>query len=159
MQYWLINYGPTCPANDPATDGWKQTPARPNDCYTNSLMRTPVPAQTIGNLAQLRLTGQANAGGMDTVIISTGNNSYMATGQDSVLNVAPLWQVAEFNVFGVSGGSQAKFNPNSTIVVWTSLNIGANIAPSCWQLSFTAETNNLNLGPPAMTIMAGTLRN
>lgn len=49
MQYWLLNFGPTCPS------GW--APFQ-NSCWHNSDAQF-VPVQAIANLSQLRLTGSA----------------------------------------------------------------------------------------------------
>ncbi len=138
MQYWLLNWGTTCPA------GWSPYE---RDCYTNS-DSVEVPIQTIADLAQLHLTGNAASGGMDTITLSTGSDVYSASGEDSVLNLAAGWQQAEFNIFGDCCGSQAVFNSGSTIVVRTSLDDGTTNAPSCEEDGFTGETNNLNLVAP-----------
>ncbi|MGO9268318.1 MAG: hypothetical protein ACLQBA_26100, partial [Candidatus Binataceae bacterium] len=138
MQYWLLNWGTTCP------NGWF---SYEHDCYTNS-NSVEVPVQTIADLAQLNLTGNAASGGMDTITLSTGSDVYSASGEDSVLNLAAGWQQAEFNIFGDCCGSQAIFNSGSTIVVRTSLDDGTTNAPSCEEDGFTGETNNLNLVAP-----------
>ena len=133
MQYWLLNYG-NCP------QGWDQRGA---NCFTNS-SAAAVPAQSLADLAQLTLTGQASAG-TDTVILTTGSGPITAVNQDSVLNLSLGWFTAEFNIFGDGSGRRAGFNPGSTIVVRLSVDNGATTAPSCVVQSFTAETNNLNL--------------
>ncbi len=133
MQYWLINYGSTCPS------GWF---AYQGSCFTNS-NAVSVPAQTIANLGNLSLLGAANSGGMDTFIMATGSDLYSVQNEDSVVNLAQGWQVAEFNVVGDCCGSQANFNSGSTIVVRTSVDYGSPNAPSCYGGGFTGETNNL----------------
>jgi hypothetical protein len=136
MQYWLVNYG-NCP------QGWD---SYGSDCFTNS-PATGVPAQSLADLAQLTLTGQASAG-MDTVILTTGSGPIAASNQDSVLNLSVGWFAAEFNVFGDGSSRRAGFNPGSAIVVRLSVNNGTTNVPSCVAQSFTAETNNLNLQFP-----------
>ena len=145
IQYWLLNYGPTCPSAQ-----WLKDSQRPNDCYISS-PAVGVSPQTITQLGQLRLTGMTNSG-TDTAIISTGGGALMATGQDSLLNLANNWQVAEFNVFGDCCGSQANFNNGSTLVVRTSVDNGTSNAPLCFATGFTGETNNLNLVFPCCPI-------
>jgi len=143
MQYWLLNYGPTCPS------GWNQYGL---DCFFNS-NSTSVPMQTIAQLRWLRLTGMANSGGMDTVVLSTEDRRhlYRAENQDNVLDLAQHWQVVEFNIFGDCCLSQANFNNGSTLAVRTRVIDGAAIAPTCVQQGFTGETNNLTLvGTPAI---------
>jgi hypothetical protein len=152
VQYWLLNYGPpngptTCPAGQ-----WNGTKTRPRDCYLNS-STTPVPPQTIANLAQMSLTARANSAA-DTVTLSvrTGDvPSLSANNQDSALNLAGNWKAAEFNIFGDGCDSDATFDAEPTLVVRTQVDAGARIAPTCAEGSFTAETNNLNLvGTPAV---------
>jgi hypothetical protein len=148
MQYWLLNFGPSCPATGGGASGWLQTSLRPNDCYANS-SATVVPVWTIPNPVLLSLTGTADAEGTDTVIMSTDSASFAATGQDSILNLAPAWKAAEFNIFGDCCSSQANFNNGATLVVRTSVNNGTTrAAPSCVSEGFTGETNNLTLASP-----------
>jgi hypothetical protein len=153
MQYELSNYAPlqsgiTCPP------GWDtDTSSQRIDCYKKS-SAAKVPAQTIANLAQLSLKGEANAGGTDTVVLSIASELH-ATAQDSVLNLAGSWREAEFNIFGDGNLEQAKFNDDgTTIVVRTSLDDGTTNAPTCavpppnpWDpptfTGTTGETNNL----------------
>ena len=142
IQYWLINYNATCPS------GWM---ASGGDCFTNSAA-VNVPAQTITNLGNLSLTGQANSGGNDIFIMAVGINVYSVQGVDTVVFLAQGWQDAEFNVVGDCCGSQANFNTGSTIVVRTSVNYGALNAPSCLGQGFTGETNNLKFAAPPAAI-------
>lgn len=141
MQYWLINYGSpgaACPA------GWLTYAPH---CYTNS-PTTSVPAQTIASLTQLRLAGSANAT-TDTATLTTGGGTIHSTNQDSVLNLANHWQIAEFNIFGDGNGSSANFNNGSTLIVRTIVQNGTTNAPTCVNASYTGETNNLSFGPTA----------
>jgi hypothetical protein len=142
MQYWLLDWGTTCPA------GWF---TYEDDCYTNS-SSVEVPAQTIANLANLTLTGNAAAGGLDTITLWTGTEAYSASGEDSVVNLAAGWQDAEFNIFGDCCGTQAIFNSGSSLAVTTSVADGTTNAPSCEEEGFTGETNNLNLVAPCSPI-------
>lgn len=143
MQYWLINYGATCPAE------W--TGYADEDCYKNSAA-VSIPAQVIADLAQLSLTGNADSGGLDTVTLATGSDIYSASGEDSVVNLALGWQEAEFNIFGNGCGSEADFNGGSTLVVRTSVDNGTTNAPFCEDQGFTGETNNLTLVDPCGTV-------
>lgn len=137
IQYWLFPYsGAACPA------GWA---ASSGGCVTNS---TPVsgPSVAIANLTLITLTGQAS-GGTDTIIVDTGGGGapLTATRTDTTLDLQASWNVSEFNIFGNGGGSQAVFNPGSTLDVETSITDGTSSAPTCLSQSHTAETNNLNL--------------
>ena len=149
MQYWLINYNVACPS------GWI---AFGGDCFTNS-NAVSVPTQTIANLVNLSLTGQANGGGVDTITMSTGTNMYSQQNSDGALNLAAGWNVAEFNIFGDCCGSQAVFNSGASITVRTSVNNGTATAPSCSGTGFTGESNNLyfvqaSTTPPSETLPA-----
>jgi hypothetical protein len=134
IQYWLINYATTC------SSGWN---TYMSDCWKNGANSVFVPAQTIANLANLSLTGQANTGSMDKITMSTGSNLYSAQNPANILNLSQAWQAAEFNIVGDCCSSQAVFNSGSTIVVRTSVNYGSPSAPSCLGEGFTGETNNL----------------
>jgi|SRR5271168_2998358 len=82
IQYWLLNYATTCPS------GWN---TYGGDCWRNGSGFAPVSVQPITNLAQLRLTGTANSGGTDTVIISTPDGNANAANEDSILGLAKGW--------------------------------------------------------------------
>jgi FG-GAP-like repeat len=140
VQFWLIHFNATCPG------GWNTfTPQGTTeiDCFMNGAA-VNVPVQTVANLANLSLTGQANAGGLDTIIMATGSNLYSVQNDDGVVNLAQGWQAAEYNIIGDCCGSQATFNSGSTIVVRTSVDYGSPNAPSCSSQGFTGETNNLS---------------
>ncbi len=153
IQYWLINFGPKCPAKGGAVSGWMTTPLSPDSCFANSAA-APVLPQTIAGLANFNLTGTTSTGS-DAVFMSVGNPAILSAmgGPGSVLGLAGLWHQAEFNVFGDANDNTAKFNAGSTLVVRTSVDRGSSAAPSCVsnQVSFTGEMNNLTLtSPPAL---------
>jgi hypothetical protein len=138
MQYWLINYGDTCPSG-----GWMQYQG---SCYMNSAA-VSVPDDAISDLPNMTLTGSAVSGGTDTLTFFDGNEAYTTTGDDSVVDLGSAWQASEFNVIGDGGGSEADFNSGTSITVNVSLNDGTSDAPTCAADSgTTGETNNLNLG-------------
>jgi hypothetical protein len=139
IQFWLVNYSGACPG------GW--TPAS-GDCYIDGPSE-PVPAQPITNLPALSLTGNVTAGA-DTAILTIGGASYSVSAPDSTLHLSAAWNTVEFKVAGNGNGSEAVFNPGSTITVQTATRNGTANAPTCIEDGFTAETNNLNLvGTPA----------
>ncbi|WP_267224715.1 hypothetical protein [Dyella silvae] len=148
MQYWLIGYGGhRCPS------GWGSDGS--GDCYKNSAAATApdVPATQLGNV---KLTGTVTAGGNDTVVFTNGTQAYSSSGKDSVLYLAQVWNVSEFNVVGNAGGSEADFNSGSSITVNVAVNNGSTTAPSCVANSgSTGESNNLNLG--SCTASSGTM--
>ena len=139
MQYWLVDYGTPCPSNG----GWMEYDG---SCYSNS-SAVRVPRQRLHQLKDLTLTGEAAAGGADTLIFSTLDDAYTTTGSDSVVGLAGFWNASEYNVIGDGGGSQAKFNAGTSITVNIALMDGGSAAPVCQaDDGTTGETNNLNLG-------------
>jgi len=107
IEYQLVGFGNNCPS------GWNQ---QGTNCWKNS-PKIPVPAEPITSLADLSLTGVA--GSSDTLTFAVGNEVYTMS-QPSVLGLnSQVWGVAEFNVFGASGGDQAVFQGSPTIVVQT----------------------------------------
>jgi hypothetical protein len=138
MQYWLLNWGSSnCPG------GWAQYKA---DCYTNSAAATApdVPATQLGKVG---LSGSVVSGGYDSVAFAYGTDIVGITGKDNILDIASVWNKAEFNVVGNSGGSRADFNQGSSITVTLGLDDGSTLAPTCLaDAGTTGESNNLNLG-------------
>lgn len=139
MQYWLIGWGSSsCPR------GWMS--AGGGDCFRNSASAT-APDIPITSLGRLTLSGQAVAGGNDTVVFNNGSQAYSITGKDSVLDISAVWTQSEFNVVGNAGGSRADFNSGSSVTVKIALTDGSTSAPKCVSnAGSTGETNNLNLG-------------
>ena len=137
MQYWLIDYGNSCPS------GWN---AYSGSCYKNSAA-VSVPQQAISTLAQLKMSATAVAGGNDTLVFTTPTRAYSTTGKDSVTYLATAWKQAEFNIIGDGGGSKATFNTGSNITVKVAVSHGSTAAPTCASnAGTTGETNNLTLG-------------
>jgi hypothetical protein len=137
MQYWLIDYATTCPS------GWM---ASSKDCYRNSAA-VGVPKQVIAQLRNLKVSGAAIAGGLDTMVLTTKTQAYSTTGKDSVVTLANFWNASEFNVVGDGNGTAATFNAGPTIDVNITVDDGTTNAPTCEANSgTTAETNNLTLG-------------
>jgi hypothetical protein len=138
MQYWLLNWGESaCPAGFGAYGG---------DCYENSNV-VPIPDLKITQLGNETITGSAVSGGNDTVTFTHGTHSYSVSGADSVLDVATVWDEAEFNIVGDGGGSRADFNSGSSVTVNLAVSSGTTKAPTCAKKAgSTGETNNLNLG-------------
>lgn len=138
MEYWLIGFGSPCPAGSWISDGV-------GDCWFNG-PATAVPVQTVADLAGLTLTATATMGGQDTAVVGTSGGTLSAVGLDSVLNLAQFWNTAEFNVFGDCCSTETSFSNPTTLVLKTNINDGTTNAPTCHNQSFTAETNNLDLG-------------
>ncbi len=138
MQYWLINYGSSCPSG-----GWM---AYEGSCYRNSA-EVSVPAQAATQLGNLKISASAVVNGTDTLVMTTASEAYTTTGKDSVVQLGKSWNAAEYNVVGDGGGSAAKFNSGTSITVQIALKDGATAAPNCESDDgTTGETNNLTLG-------------
>jgi len=139
IQYWLLGYGgSSCPSGF-GSDG-------SGDCYKNSSAVT-APDIPATQLANLKLSGSATAGGNDKVVFTNGTTAYTISAKDSVLDLASAWDESEFNVVGNAGGSEAVFNSGSTIKVKVGVTSSKTITPTCAANSgSTGETNNLTLG-------------
>jgi hypothetical protein len=141
MQYWLIDYGSSCPA------GWMSFSG---DCYRNS-SAVQVPEQAITQLKYLSVSGSAVGGNLasslDGIVLTTKAQAYSATGYDVVVDLADFWTASEFNVFGDGDSTEATFNAGPTVTVKIALQDGTTKKPTCNANSgTTAETNNLTLG-------------
>jgi len=143
IQYWLLSWDASCPSG-----WWKVTnPSSTEiDCYKNSesLAVPDVPVTELGDVA---LYVTVVNGGADGVEFVFGDDYWQLTAEDSVLDVASVWNQAEFNVFGDADGSQAQFNRGSKITVQLGIYDNSHAAPTCvGHTGTTGETNNLNLG-------------
>lgn len=150
MQYWLINYGNSCPG------GWSSYGA---DCYRNSSSSIAVPVISVTTLGQVNFTGSASKGGNDRLDLSSGATHYVVTSPDSMVNLADNWTTAEFTLVGDCCGYAANFNPGTSLAVDTTVHYGSTTAPICVLEGFTGETNNLYLQntPPIPTQAAPTV--
>src|ERR1700674_495593 len=140
MEYWLINFGPACPAGQP----WIQAG---NSCWFNSAS-TPAPAVTAAQLQGTTLTGTAGAAN-DTVVLTSPGGNANALAADNVVSLSQQWNTAEFNIFGDCCNAQTNFSAGTTVVTRTRVINGTNNPPTCVAQGFTAETNNLSFGPAA----------
>jgi len=141
MQYWLVYYNPT--TSNPCPPGWF-SPGLGN-CFKNSAT-VAVPLQVITELPNMSLSGSAVFNGMDTLVLTTATQAYSVTGKDNVVFLARGWNSSEFNVLGEGGGSQAQFNPGTSLTLQVDVTDKGR-KPSCGSNpSTTAETNNLTLG-------------
>lgn len=141
IEYWMLDYassGYSCPS------GWH---TQGSDCWKNgNLVSAPnVPATQLSGEG---LYASVTAGGEDWVQYWSGSEGYIATGADSVLDIATVWDQTEFNVFGDAGGSEAVFSNGTNIGVALLLSAGG-VPVSCLGPAYegtTGESNNLNLG-------------
>lgn len=139
MEYWLINFGSSCPAGP-----WNQAG---NSCWFNSAS-SAAPGVTAAQLQGTTITGNAGAA-TDSVVLTSPGGSATAIAADSVVNLSQSWTTAEWNIFGDCCGTQANFSAGTAIVPRVTLNDGSQQAPACLASGFTGETNNLSFGPTA----------
>ncbi len=149
IQYWLINFDTTCPANFMSFPLGGHT-----DCVQLSNLSGAVPttAVPVTNLGQVTLTGTATAGA-DSITMTIGGTAFSRNGDNSV-NASSGWKIAEFNILGDGGdsngvGGLASFNNNASLVTRIRINSGGKAAPICVATGFTAERNSLSFGPSA----------
>lgn len=155
IEYWLFNYGTyignganICPTgfldNGPSVFG-----APGDDCVQNSQATVIYNGQLpITDLADLTLTGTAQAGGVDNAIVTYGGTAYVASVTDSYTDIASVWNQAEFNVLGNAGGAEAQFNSGTSIIVQIAVTDGSESPPTCgFNGGSTGESNNLNFVP------------
>ena len=145
IQYWLIRFNTTCPAG-----GWQQFSFSGDPdiyCFQSTSTASLPAAVPVGDFGTLSM-GAAVTSSSDQVTVTAGANAVTRVGVNAVAAAAG-WTDAEFNVFGdggnSSGGGQAGFGANSTMVVKTTVHNGTRNAPACQAESFTGETNNLTL--------------
>ena len=146
IQSWLLGFA--SPGN-PCPTGWATSGS---DCaFTTPAVS--VNTQNIASLVPLVMTAKAELNGTDTVSISgTGEDVIYAFNADSLLNLAPNWTTAEFNVFGDQSRHIAVFDPGSTLVVRVTTTIADGSTPVPILVGLTGESNNLNLVKPACSI-------
>ncbi len=137
MQYWLINYGNTCPS------GWNSAEG---SCYKNSAAGA-VPQIAITSLSGLKMSGKAVKSGNDTLSFSNGTEAFSTSGKDSVTDLATAWTESEFNIVGDGGGTKAVFDTAASVTVKVAVTDGSSSAPTCVSnAGTTGETNSLTLG-------------
>jgi hypothetical protein len=154
IEYWLINYGRHTGANicpSGFIDGGADSEGPGDDCVQNTpatkIFNGQIP---ITDLASLTLSGSAHAGGTDAGTVTFDGEAFSATVADKFTDIASGWSLAEFNVLGNAGGSEAQFNTPVSLTAKIALTDGTTTAPTCLPPSDTAgttgETNNLTAG-------------
>jgi hypothetical protein len=149
IQSWLLDYGTSCP------QGWELSGSGP-DCMYNGQAASPPIIGSVQNLKYVWMEGVTSAEGKDTVFLgwTDGVTQAMAYSQDSMLDLAAHWTQSEFNVFGDLTWHQARFDPNTSIVVYQALTFANDAAArplSAIMGGTTGETNNLDLvNPPCV---------
>jgi hypothetical protein len=123
IQDWLLDYGSSCPS------GWGLYGSGPDCFYNGQTVGAPI-ISNIQNLQSVWMEGVVSASGNDTVYLgwTDGVTQAIAYSQDSKLDLAANWTQSEFNVFGDLTWHQARFDPNTSIVVAQSLTFANNTA-------------------------------
>ena len=145
IQYWLIGWGSSA---CPTTGSWQKdgNDGDGHDCFMNSAYKS-APDLPITDLGKVSLLATADSGGLDSVSLTYGTESYSMTANDKVLDISSVWKESEFNVVGNTDGSRADFNSGSSITVTLILFDGSSAAPKCVaNAGTTGESNNLSLG-------------
>ncbi|MFY9716706.1 MAG: pentapeptide repeat-containing protein [Thermoplasmata archaeon] len=148
MAIWEIVYGFTsCP--NPSPSGFSSWDLDLGNCYAHTSFVT-VPAVPVTNLSQVSMTAYANQSGSDALVFCVVSACTATSGADAI-GLGYAWTVAEFNVFGDNGGSQAAFNGGAALQVETQIDAegGSSLAPTCAGQPgvHTVEDNNLFLWP------------
>ena len=177
IQYWLEQWGPSgatckapvstqCNGSNVFTDGWcpfTLSDAAGNkftDCAINSTTNTGIGTVSVASLkGNIVLSGfPADASNtVDNAIATVSGSASTAPGVNEFTDLSTNWKEVEFNIFGDGGGSQANFDPNTTIEVRTSVASDTTLGPGCSLQSFTGESNNLTLVATASNPPKGNL--
>ena len=154
IEYWLIDFGKhtgadICPAG--FLDAGEDAEGPGDDCVQNTPATEIAKGQLpITDLADLKLSGSATAGGTDAATVTFDGEAFTATVKDSFTDIASGWSQAEFNVLGNAGGSRADFNNGVSLTAEIAVSDGSTAAPTCVSPNSedgtTGETNNLTLG-------------
>ena len=169
MQYWLFNW--SSKVNGGCSHGWTQ-PKDTTNCYRNGHIQSVPVAIPASDLGEVKLSCSVQPGGNDELYFSYGPDAWAVIESDGFnpdhpnedgIDIASIWQSVEFNVVGVTGGSQAVFNEGSVLGVAVNILDGSGLPPLCLNdsdprvnyVGTTAETNNLSLGPCRSTVANG----
>jgi hypothetical protein len=102
-------------------------------------------------------------GNPDGVAIQIGDVFYEEASGNPIAGARAGWKEMEFNVFGDGGGTNAIFNPGSTLTVRDSILLGTGNTYTCTDNGTSGESNNLTLsaktpleaevGPPSLVFI------
>ncbi|HVP22478.1 MAG TPA: hypothetical protein VMS77_01045 [Conexivisphaerales archaeon] len=154
IEYWLVDFYNDhgfCPSGYvPGTTNHSWNNYQNTDCWGDSNY-TNTPVENPSNLNNYHFGGYANflSSGNDVATFClTGGSCYSVSMPDTTLSLYQNWQVSEVNVFGYGDGYQANFNSGTYINITVTMATGSNtwFTPGSVYTSYSAETNNLNLG-------------
>ena len=148
MGIWEILFGfTTCPS--PSPSGFSSWDLDLGNCYAHTPFVT-VPAVPVTNLSQVTMTAYANQSANDALVFCVAGACTATSGADAI-GLSQAWTVAEFNVFGDNGGSQAAFDGTAALQVQTQIATegGGALVPTCAGSpgAHTVEDNNMYLWP------------
>jgi len=149
IQYWLVDFRPD--SGHPCPSGWDSLGSH---CYKNSDTDHSDTLVTIKDLATSQVHASTD-GSYDHLSVDIGGVSVSVIARAGVLDLAHGWNAAEFNIVGLSEGSQARISAPTNITVQMTLDNATGAAPTCAFDSGTAETNNLNLVPGSCCARGG----
>ena len=158
VEYWLFNYGASCPAL-PSWDGMPAGTLWNNDGTGNCWFNGPI--SYIEPLTAADFAPEASGGlimtasvtaSQDKLVLAT--SSSMALYQEpSALGLSAVWTDSEFNVFGDCCGTQANFVTPTVLTVQNGIDDTPSVAPTCKANDgSTGETNNLSFEPIAAPV-------
>ena len=163
MQYWLYNWdtgdpNARCPKSYMGQGQYPNNlggpPLQPGSiCYKNSGTPTGIPDIPVADLGDVILFASAPIGGEDGIALEYGDDSWAETAEDSSLarnpglDIATVWNQAEFNIVGDMNYSEAQFNDGAQITVLLAITDGSQSPPTCPNnVGTTGEVNNMTLG-------------
>ncbi|WFE36372.1 VWD domain-containing protein [Micromonospora sp. WMMD975] len=162
VEYWLLHYNPDPGQGQPCPSGWTEVADDGEVHCTRKSDAVELPYLSIQSIARpaLRLDGAttttADGQETDTATFNDGSGRIYSSTGVGVLHVLPPapqepaseWTQVEFNVFGYGHGATARFNPEASFNVRTTVEDGSPVKPGCQNFGFSSERNNLNFGPP-----------
>ena len=155
IEYWLYNYGSTCPTLPSwATSGYLNGGA--GNCVFNGPVSN-FPPQTAADLPYLVMTATETASEDEVTLANTKTGAMAAYKEPNYLSLAQAWTESEFNVFGDCCATQATFTSPTVLVVQTGIDdLSSNPAVCVANDGTTGETNNANFVPTARRSAAPT---
>jgi hypothetical protein len=151
IEYWMYNYGSTCPA----LPSWA-TSGRLNGGAGNCVFNGPVsyfPPQTAADLPYLVMTATETASDDEVTLANTKTGALAAYKEPNYLSLAQTWTESEFNVFGDCCLTQATFTSPTVLVVQTGIDDSSSNPPVCVANNgTTGETNNTSFVPTASPV-------
>jgi len=147
IEYWVTGGKDDIPSCPPP---WgRQSDDDKKSCV--AMYSTIIPLQPISSFNdQIKLSGQT-ANGLDTITLIIGGQAYTGTTASLIKEFPPLWQQAQFNVFGSNNYAIANFNSGAILTINTNIDNGTTNAPTCstgTSLMSTGEWNNLFYNSP-----------